>query len=124
MGEFTHTLVVSDVNGVNSVAVEALVDTGATYSIIPADMLRGLGIVPERTVAFELADRSEVEYGLGSARFEVLGVSGVAPVAFGDDDAEPIMGAVTLEALMLMVDPIAQELVPRARARALFALCM
>ena len=117
MGEFTHTLVVSDVNGVNRVAVECLVDTGATYSIIPAATLRGLGIVPERTVVFELADQSEVAYGLGSARFEALGVSGVAPVAFGNDDAEPIMGAVTLEALMLIVDPVAQELLPRPRAR-------
>lgn len=54
--------------------------------------------------------------------FTAMGVSGVAPVAFGNDDAEPIMGAVTLEALMLMVDPIAQELVPRPRARLYQAL--
>ncbi len=117
MGEFTHTLMVSDVNGVNSVAVEALVDTGATYSVIPAGALRELGIAPTRTITFELADQSEVSYGVGNAMFTAMGVSGVAPVAFGDDDAEPIMGAVTLEALMLMVDPIAQELVPRLRAR-------
>ena len=116
MSEFRHTLQVSDINGERTIEVEALVDTGATFSIIPARLLRDLGIAPERTIVFELADQSEIAYEAGSARFSGLGVSGVAPVAFGEDTAEPLMGAVTLEALMLIVDPIAQRLVPRERA--------
>src|SRR5207249_8084805 len=42
--------------------LNALVDTGATYSWIPRDVLEGLGIVPEDQWPFVLADGREVLY--------------------------------------------------------------
>jgi hypothetical protein len=33
-------------------------------------------------------------------------------VVFGDDDAEPLLGAFTLEALRLAPDPVGRRLVP------------
>ena len=34
-------------------------------------------------------------------------------VIFGDDDAEPLIGAGTLQGFLLAVDPVAEELLPR-----------
>ena len=35
-------------------------------------------------------------------------------VAFGDDDAEPIIGANALQEFLLLIDPVAERLIPRA----------
>ena len=49
---------------------------------------------------------------VGEARATVNGVSAVIPVVFGEDDTQPLLGAVTMEELPLAVDPVKQRLVP------------
>src|SRR2546425_12335895 len=68
MGHFHVSVQVSHRAGGRFEPLEALVDTGATYTWIPRDVLEGLGIVPEDQWPFVLADGREVLYPVAWAR--------------------------------------------------------
>ena len=91
--------------------VNALVDTGATYSMAPSGLLRGLGIEPAQITEFELAGGEIVTYETGWAAFAIMDRVGLARIIFGPD-GEYLMGATALEDLALMVDPVNSRLVP------------
>ena len=113
MGLFNWPLQISNLTGDRSSEVEAMVDTGAIFTMLPASLLREMGISPTRKDIFELADGSRVEMDIGEMRVRSNGHSAVTPVIFGADDSTPLIGAVTLEELLLVVDPVGQKLVPR-----------
>lgn len=94
------------------IEAEMLVDSGAIFSVVPADELLGLGIAPERTERFSLADGSSVTRKVGIARFEVAGRSGGAPVIFGEPGDAWLLGVLSLESLGLLLDPFKRELRP------------
>ena len=52
-------------NPINRVEVELIVDTGATYTVIPTSILNRLGINPTRTVKARLADNRVIEKPMG-----------------------------------------------------------
>jgi len=62
MGHFHVSVQVGQLAGRPVARVQALVDTGATYTWIPQDVLEGLGVVPEEEWPFVLADGREVHY--------------------------------------------------------------
>jgi clan AA aspartic protease len=92
--------------------VRFLVDSGAVYSLVPAKTLRRIGVMPHRQLSFVLADGTEVKRKVGDAYFEYRGQGGAAPVIFGEPGDEPLLGAVTLEALGLALDPFKRQLFP------------
>ena len=92
--------------------VEFLVDSGAVYSVVKGDTLRALGCKPYRMEAFFLADGTKVERRVGDAYFEYAGVGGAAPVVFGEEGDANLLGATTLEAMRLVLDPFRRELRP------------
>ena len=112
MGTFTWPLRISSMDGQQSLDIEATVDTSAAYTTIPARLLRELGIEPMGTRRFLLADGWRVEMEYGQAWATIDGESVVTIVAFGEDNAPPLLGAYTLEGLALAVDPSSQRLVP------------
>jgi predicted aspartyl protease len=91
---------------------EMLVDSGAIFSVVPADELRALGMAPEKTERFSLADGSSVTREVGIARFEVAGRTGGAPVIFGEPGDAWLLGVLSLESLGLLLDPFKRELRP------------
>ena len=93
--------------------VDALVDTGASYSMFPRSMLERLGIAPRERLGFELADRSVVEYDVGQAQLLVNGRERITSVMFGDDEDEPLLGATALQEFLLLIDPVGEQLVSR-----------
>ena len=95
-----------------SYTVDALVDTGATFSSLPQEVLDRLRIEPLRTVWLRPADGSAHEQRVGRALIALNGAEEVAPIVFGEPDSPPTIGAVTLEVLLLGVDPVGQRLVP------------
>ena len=97
--------------------VGALVDTGTMHTVLPGKLLREIGISPTLTTEFELADGSVVEFEVGTALVAINGYDAVTPVAFGPDDAEPLLGAVALELMELLVDPKNRRLIPTRRGR-------
>ena len=48
-----------------------LVDTGATFSVLPASLLEGMGISPDSEDEFTLANNEPKTYRVGEARFSV-----------------------------------------------------
>ncbi len=95
-----------------TVTVTALVDSGASYSVIPAVMLRRLGIRPHSVRTFTLADGTEIRRQVGDALFIVNGQRGSSPVLFGRSGDSVLLGVVSLEALGLWLDPLKRELRP------------
>lgn len=92
--------------------LEALADTGATYTWIPRDTLKRLSVRPVDRRPFELADGRQVWYETGRIQIRIDGRSETTIVVFGDEGSEPILGAFTLEAFLLAVDPVRQRLIP------------
>ncbi|HEU0075226.1 MAG TPA: retroviral-like aspartic protease family protein [Dehalococcoidia bacterium] len=112
MGTFNVEIQVGDQQGDRFEAVDALVDTGSTYTVLPGAMLRRLGVEPHRTSTFELADGSQREWQMARTWVKLNGSQEMTLVVFGEDDVQPLLGAVTLEEFLLAPDPIRQRLVP------------
>ena len=92
--------------------VTALVDTGATFSMMPASLLERLDIVPDDTVLVRIATSEVLEFPVGEASFSAEGRRRrTSPVIFGQEN-HYIMGAMALESLILTVDPVNERLVP------------
>ena len=92
--------------------VLALVDTGATHTIIPKSLLQQiLHIEPKESDIIQYADGSAEQVDLGEARIGYDGRTYVCPVVFGPED-QYILGAIALESFRLVVDPLRKELVP------------
>jgi predicted aspartyl protease len=89
-----------------------MVDSGALYSVLPETNWRKLKLRPERTAEFVLADGTTVTRGVSECRFEIEGTGATSPVVLGEEDDGPLLGAVTLETLGLMLNPLNRELVP------------
>ncbi len=88
-----------------------LVDSGAVYSLMPAAELKALRIKATSSEEFILANGETLRMPVGNAHFEYKGKIRAAPVIFGDKDVF-LLGATTLEALGMILDPIRRELRP------------
>ncbi len=88
-----------------------LVDSGAVYSVMPASILKKLGIKIADKQKFSLANGEVIEKGVGDALFEYSGKKRSSPVVFGEENIF-LLGAVTLESLGVILDPINRELKP------------
>lgn len=94
------------------VTLEFLLDSGAIYSVVPQKILRKLGIKPLADQVFRLADGSKITRKKGGAFFKYGDAVGVADVIFGEKGDSNLLGAFTLEALGLALDPLRRELKP------------
>ena len=112
MGTFSCPIEIISADGTRSKTVDALVDTGCTYTGLPATLLHELGIIPQWTIQSELADGSVVDDPIGEARVRVEGIEAPTLVIFTDENTLAQLGAYTLEGALLLVDPVRQRLVP------------
>jgi len=91
-------------------SLEFLIDSGAIYSVVPYPILEQLGIRPLTEEKFRLADGSEIIRKKGIALFKYEDRIGGADVIFGEKGDSQLLGAFTLEALGLALDPLKREL--------------
>lgn len=99
-------------NGEESLEIEAMVNTGAAFSVVPGDLLDDLGVSPIDRLDFTLADGRRVACDIGQAVATVEGKSIPTLVGFGQENSLALIGAYTLEGLRFAVDPVRGELVP------------
>ncbi len=92
--------------------VRLLVDSGAIYSVLPESTWRSMRLEPERKVEFTLADGTAIERGVSECRFEIRGHAATSPVVLGLGEDGALLGAVTLETLGLMLNPLTREILP------------
>ena len=112
MGTFNVTVEVAAGPDGPFESLEALVDTGATYTLAPAPLLRQLGVEPIDHITFIIADGSRMQQEIGEAVIRLDGRQRTTLVVFGDEGANTLLGAYTLEAFSLGVDPRNRRLVP------------
>ena len=92
--------------------VESLIDSGAVYSVVPTPILERLGIQPLTAQEFRLADGTKITRQKGIALFKYGDRIGGADVIFGEEGDSVLLGAFTLEALGLTLDPLRRDLKP------------
>lgn len=90
---------------------EFLVDSGVVYSVLPEESLKSLGIKPTSFEEFTLANGEIFKKPVGNTYFEYKGKRRAAPVVFGEKGVY-LLGATTMEALGMILDPIRRELKP------------
>ena len=92
--------------------IEFLIDSGAIYSVVPTPVLEKLGIEPLAEQEFRLAHGSKIVRQKGVALFKYGDRLGGADVIFGEVGDSQLLGAFTLGALGLSLDPLRRELKP------------
>ena len=113
MGEFYWPIGVWSADGERLETVDALVDTGASYSLFPRRMLERLGIEKRFVLPFEQADGGVIDRDVGQAVLVINGTESSMRVIFGEDDADPLIGSNALQEFLLLVDPVGEQLVSR-----------
>jgi len=111
VGHFHVPVQVGSRGGTRFEPLEALVDTGATYTWVPRDVLDALGVVPEEEWPFILADGREAHYPVAWISIRMRDRVQPTIVVFGTPGSEPILGVVTLEEFRLAADPVNRRLI-------------
>ena len=114
MGMFSVTVRLSNLAALaRTEEVSLIVDTGATLSWIPRELLQKLGVAPFSRLPFSLADRRRLERDVTAVLIAIDGRKAPVQVAFGAAGEEAVLGATDLEGLGFMIDPVGKQLVPR-----------
>jgi clan AA aspartic protease len=92
--------------------VSVTVDTGATYTTLPRDIVDDLGCRPIGSRHVVLADGREEEWPITTVRITVDGQEGPTFSLIRPPGGPALLGAVTLEEFALGVDPVAKRLIP------------
>ena len=112
MGTFWIKVEIGDQDGQRFQEVEALVNTGATFTKVPRDLLERLGVPAESTYTAVLADGSRAERTRGRTMIRLEGQQFPTPVAVGEEGEPTLLGSMALEHALLAVDPHGQRLIP------------
>jgi predicted aspartyl protease len=96
--------------------VRFLVDSGATYTVLPEQVWRKIGVTPKRRLRFQLADGQLLERDVGNCEVR-LALDGLpaetpTPVVLGEPGDQALLGSVTLEELGLVLNPFTRTLHP------------
>lgn len=115
MGTFSVTVaIVNPLDPTKHTTLDCLVDSGATYSILPSPILEQLGIRPLREDTFTVATGEQRTWPMGGVELWVDGRRGWSMAVFGPVETPPVLGAHGLEALGLEIDPVHRRLIPIA----------
>ena len=112
MGLFRQRVEIGATDAGPFAPVDALVDTGATYSLFPGRLLSQLGVMPHDRAEFILADGRTITRELAIVVMRIGHRTRPAVCIIGDDESHSLLGATTLELFGLAADPVNQRLVP------------
>ena len=112
VGTFYVDFVIWNQGRTQSRTLNGLVDTGASYTLIPASILEELGIERAESRIFSFADGSTQELSIGFAEMELDGRVCPVHLVFGLDSKKILLGAMALEAFALAADAKNRRLIP------------
>ena len=112
VGTFSLDFVIRSRNGTQARTLNGVVDTGASYTVIPAQTLDELGIEREETLLFSFADGFRRELPIALADIELQGRRKSVYVVFGPDSRKILLGAMALESFALAADAKNHRLIP------------
>jgi clan AA aspartic protease len=111
MGSFRVAIGIGDSVGARFVDIEALVDTGATYTWVPSDVLAQLGVQPVERFPCVLADGRHVSYPIAWIQIRIDGRTQPTIAVFGEPGSEALLGVFALEGFRFAADPVNRRLV-------------
>jgi len=94
MGTFYVTIELGDVQGANWRTLDALVDTGASTTSVPASVLRQLGVRPVSTERFRFAQGEVQELPVGYTWVRFAGKELMTQVIFNAEGTSPLLEGV------------------------------
>ena len=89
-----------------------LIDSGATYSLLPLSAWQSIGLQPTREQTFTLADGTTVQRRISECYLILPQGETHTPVILGEAGDEALLGVVTLEELGLVSHPFSRTLHP------------
>ncbi|HIE53350.1 MAG TPA: aspartyl protease [Armatimonadetes bacterium] len=92
--------------------VRFLVDSGATYTLLPSEVWQAIELTPQRSAVFTLADGTTIERQISECHIVLPQGQAHTPVILGEPEDEPLLGVVTLEILGLVLNPFTRRLQP------------
>lgn len=92
--------------------LQFLIDSGASYTLLPDATWRSIGLAPKRSVRFTLADGSAIERQVSECYITLAEGEGHTPVILGEKGDEALLGVVTLEIVGLVLNPFNRTLQP------------
>ena len=100
-----------------SIEIEAVIDTGATMSVLPMDLIQKLGLEKIDEVNVRYADNSIKRREVyGWIILEIAGRKAVFDVLAEDEGAQPLIGQIVLERLDLVIEPSRRKVIPNPRS--------
>ena len=113
VGTFSVDVEIGDPEGREFVVVNALVDTGATYSAVPGEPAAPVGRRASRRPGGSTSPTGSIYVRLpvGETTMRLVGKEWTVPVIFAPEDTRPLLGATALEIFSLVVDPNERRLV-------------
>ncbi len=108
MGATYATMKVEGARG--KVELQALADTGATFTKIPRSYAEKIGLETEFETVVQVSTGAVVPRSVGYAKVDVEGVKRRVPIAIGEETEPAILGYTALEILELKVNPITRRL--------------
>lgn len=106
------TYIVGRVKGPLGEEVSFLVDSGATYTVLPERVWRSIGLKPLREHDFVLADGTVIRRKVSECFISLPQGEAHTPVVLGEADDYALLGIVTLEILGLILNPFKRTLQP------------
>lgn len=95
-----------------SLTIDLLVDTGATWTMLPSEIVSQLGLSTPRQRMVTLASGERISYPAGQVAIQLNGEELVTIFLAGPRGSLTLLGAVTLEEFGLAPDPVRKTLVP------------
>jgi len=92
--------------------LDLIVDTGAVYTMLPAQVVAQLGLDTPRERRVMLASGEHVTYRVGIVNLGLHGEEWPTFFLEGPAGSVPLLGAFTLEGFALAPDPVNKRLVP------------
>ena len=112
MSSFNQIIEIGDPVGIRFRAMEAVVDTRSTFTVVPSGVLTDLGVHSHRTMWLHKPDGRRVERDVCQTIVRVQGEQGTNMVVFGQEEDPIVLGVNTLLGLFLEVSPEGDRLVP------------
>ena len=110
MGTFWVDVEIGDPGSTGFETVTALVDTGATYTVMPASLLRSLGVAPVDRQSFILANGQRIHRDIGETAIRIDGRIRTTLVVFSEEESHALCLARThWRRLVLRADPVNQS---------------
>ena len=111
MGTLQVSIEIGNPQGVRWETVDALVDTGSTYTWVPRELLERLDVHAQFEREFETADGRVIRRDMAQTRARLDGQERITIVVFGNQGDSALLGAYTLEGFALAPDPVNQRLI-------------